>query len=80
MSASGTSVKRAPRSYRRPLTARGCATLDRLARGMTQKMIAFEFGISTNTVGNIAANAYKKLGVHSAAAAVYAHRDAHVLY
>ncbi|MGH2499609.1 MAG: hypothetical protein ACRDF0_05920 [Candidatus Limnocylindria bacterium] len=29
-------------------------------------------------VGNIAANAYKKLGVHGAAAAVAAHRDAHV--
>jgi len=61
----------------RPLTARECATLDRIARGMTQKMIAFEFGISIDTVGNIAANAYKKLGVHSAAAAVLAHRDAH---
>ena len=44
---------------------------------MTQKMIAFEFGISINTVGNIAANAYKKLGAHSAAPAVHAHRDAH---
>lgn len=42
-------------------------------------MIAFEFGISINTVGNIAANAYKKLGVHGAAAAVNAHREAHVL-
>ena len=30
---------------------------------MTQKMIAYEFGISINTVGNLAANAYKKLGV-----------------
>jgi len=45
---------------------------------MTQKMIAFEFGISISTVGNIAANAYRKLGVHSAAAAVNAHRDAHM--
>ena len=44
---------------------------------MTQKEIAFEFGISINTVGNIAANAYKKFGVHGAAAAVHAHRDAH---
>jgi len=34
-------------------------------------------GISINTVGNIAASAYRKLGVHSAAAAVNAHRDAH---
>jgi len=44
---------------------------------MTQKEIAFEFGISINTVGNLAANAHKKLGVHGAAAAVHAHRDAH---
>lgn len=72
-------MRRAPRSYPRPLTARECAILERLARGMTQKMVAFEFGISINTVGNIAANAYKKLGVHSAAAAVHAHRVAHVL-
>jgi hypothetical protein len=43
----------------------------------TQKTIAFEFGISINTVGNLAVNAYKKLGVHGAAAAVHAHRDAH---
>ncbi len=44
---------------------------------MTQKEIAFEFGISINTVGNIAANEYKKLGVHGAAAAVHVHRDVH---
>ncbi len=72
-------VRRSPTSYPRPLTARECATLERLARGMTQKMIAFEFGISINTVGNVAANAYRKLGVHGAAAAVNAHRDAHFL-
>ena len=70
-------VRRSPKSHPRPLTARECATLDRLAQGKTQKIIAFEFGISINTVGNIAANAYKKLGVHGAAAAVHAHRDAH---
>ena len=44
---------------------------------MTQKLIAFDFGISINTVGNLAANAYKNLGVHGAAAAVHAHRDVH---
>ncbi len=70
-------VRRLPKSYPRPLTARECTTLERLARGMTQKMIAFEFGISISTVGNLAANAYRKLGVHGAAAAVHAHRDAH---
>lgn len=46
---------------------------------MTQEVTAFEFGISVNTVGNIAANAHRKLGVHGAAAAVSAHRDAHLL-
>jgi len=50
----------------RPLTARECATLDHLARGMTQKMIAFEFEVSINTVGNLAANAHRQLGVHGA--------------
>ena len=69
-------VLRSPASYPRPLTARKCATLERKARGMTHELIAFEFGISINTVGNIAANAYRKLGVHGAAAAVHAHRDA----
>jgi len=43
----------------------------------THKDIAAEFGISINTVANLAPNAYKKLGAHSAAAAVLAHRDAH---
>ena len=70
-------VRRTPKSYPRPLTARECATLERKARGMTQKEIAFEFGVSINTVGNLAANAYKKLDVHGAAAAVHAHRAAH---
>ena len=67
-------MRRSSASYPRPLTTRECATLDRRARGMTQKMIAFEFGISINTVGNLAANAYRKLGVHGAAAAVHVHR------
>jgi DNA-binding NarL/FixJ family response regulator len=70
-------VRRSPASHPRPLTTRECATLECLARGMTQKMIAFEFEISINTVGNLAANAYKKLGVHGAAAAVHTHRDVH---
>ncbi len=70
-------MRRSPRSYPRPLTARECATLERIGRDMTHKAIAAEFGISINTVGNLATNAYKKLGAHSAAAAVLAHRDAH---
>jgi DNA-binding CsgD family transcriptional regulator len=73
----GRTVRRSPASRPRPLTAHECALLERKARGMTQKEIAFEFEISINTVGNLAANAYKKLGVHGAAAAVHAHRDAH---
>jgi len=57
--------------------SRYVSTHERKARGITHKVIAFEFGISINTVGNLAANAYKKLGVHGAAVAVHAHRDAH---
>ena len=60
-----------------PLTARECMTLDRIGRDLTQKDIAAELGISINTVANLATNAYRKLGAHSAAAAVLAHRDAH---
>ncbi|MBA2371014.1 MAG: hypothetical protein H0V71_05140 [Chloroflexi bacterium] len=52
-------------------------TLDRIGRDRTHKDIAAKFGISINTVANLAANAYRKLGAHSAAAAVLAHRDAH---
>ena len=70
-------VRRSPKSHPRPLTARECATLDRIGRDMTHKDIAAELGISINTVGNLAANAYKKLGAHGPAAAVLAHRDAH---
>ena len=70
-------MRRSPASHPRPLTVRECETLERKARGMTHKLIAFEFGISINTVGNLAANAYRKLDVHGAAAAVHAHRDAH---
>ncbi len=70
-------TRRSPPTRVRPRTARECATLDRIGRDMTQKAIAVDLGISINTVGNLAANAYKKLGVHGAAAAVHAHRDAH---
>ena len=70
-------TRRSPPGRVRPLTARECATLERIGRDRTHKDIAAEFGISINTVANLAANAYKKLGAHSAAAAVLAHRDAH---
>ena len=55
--------------------AADCSSVD--GRDRTHRDIAAEFGISINTVANLAANAYKKLGAHSAAAAVLAHRDAH---
>lgn len=61
----------------RPLTARECRILDRIGRDRTHKDIAAELGISINTVANLAAKGYRKLGAHSAAAAVLAHRDAH---
>ena len=70
-------MRRSPKSHLRPLTARECATLERIARDMVRKEIAAELGISPSTVGNLAANAYRKLDVHTAAAAVHAHRDAH---
>lgn len=70
-------MRRSPASHPRPLTARECATLDRIGRDLTHKDIAAEFGISINTVANLAANAYRKLGAHGAAAAMLAHRDAH---
>ncbi len=69
--------KRSVTTRARPLTARECLTLDRIGRDMTHKDIAAELGISINTVANLAAKAYRKLGVHGAAAAVHAHRDAH---
>lgn len=63
----------------RPLTARECRILDRIGRDRTHKDIAAELSISINTVANLPAKAYRKLGAHGAAAAVLAHRDAHQL-
>lgn len=60
-------MRRSSRAPVQPLTARECATLDRIARDTSRKQIAAEFGISPSTVGNLAANAYRKLGVHAAA-------------
>jgi len=60
-----------------PLTERECLILDRIGRDRTHKDIAAELGVSINTVANLAAKAYRKLGAHGAAAAVLAHRDAH---
>ena len=60
-----------------PLTGRECLILDRIGRDRTHKEIAGELGVSINTVANLAAKAYRKLGAHGAAAAVLAHRGAH---
>ena len=60
-----------------PLTERECLILDRIGRDRTHKDIAAELGVSINTVANLAAKAYRKLGAQGAAAAVPAHRDAH---
>jgi len=70
-------TRRSPPTRVLPPTKRECATLERIGRDLTHKDIAAEFGISINTVANLAANAYRKLGAHSAAAAVLAHRYAH---
>lgn len=61
----------------RPLSARECLVLDRIGRDWTHTAIAAELGVSLSTVANPSARAYRKLGAHSAAAAVLAHRDAH---
>jgi DNA-binding CsgD family transcriptional regulator len=50
------------RAHARPLTARECRILDRIGRDRTHKDIAAELGISINTVANLAAKAYRKLG------------------
>ena len=70
-------TRRSPLARVWAFAARECATLERIGRDRAHKDIAAEFGISINSVANLAANAYKKLGAHSAAAAVLAHRDAH---
>ena len=46
---------------------------------LTKRDKASISGSRSNTVGSLVAHAYKKLGVHGAAAAVHAHRDAHSL-
>jgi DNA-binding CsgD family transcriptional regulator len=41
---------------------RECRILDRIGRDRTHKDIAAELGVSINTVANLAAKAYRKLG------------------
>lgn len=52
------------------LTAKEADVLRLLARGRTYAQAAAELGMSAHTVGTHVKNAYRKLDVHSAAAAV----------
>jgi DNA-binding CsgD family transcriptional regulator len=52
------------------LTAREADVLRMLARGRTYVQAAKELGVSAHTVSTHVKNAYRKLDVHSAAAAV----------
>ena len=52
------------------LTDRELEVLVRLARGCTYAQAAEELGMSAHTVASHVKNLYRKLGVHSAAAAV----------
>jgi len=52
------------------LTPRECDVVGLLGRGCTYEQIGLRLGISLNTVTSHIKNAYRKLEVHSAAAAV----------
>ena len=52
------------------LTVRKIEVLRLIARGCTYSRVALELGMSAHTVGTHVKNAYRKLDVHSAAAAV----------
>jgi DNA-binding CsgD family transcriptional regulator len=52
------------------LTGREAEVLRLIARGCTYVQVADALGISAHTVGSHIKNAYRKLEVHSAAAAV----------
>jgi LuxR family maltose regulon positive regulatory protein len=54
----------------RPLTGRELQVLELLARGHRQREVARRLGITRHTVSAHAKNIYRKLGVHSALAAV----------
>lgn len=53
------------------LTRREADVLGALARGRSYVQVADELGVSLNTVASHVKNLYRKLGVHSARAAVW---------
>ena len=53
-----------------PLTPRECEVLRHIAFGCTYAQTAARMGVSTHTVTSHVKNLYRKLEVHSAAAAV----------
>jgi len=61
------------------LTAREADVLRLLARGRTYSQAAAELGMSAHTVASHVKNAYRKLNVHSAAAAVMRAVQLHLL-
>lgn len=52
------------------LTPREIEVLRHIARGLSYAEVGDELGVSTNTVTSHVKNAYRKLDVHTAAAAV----------
>lgn len=66
----GIFPRRAGSSARSSLTAREVDVLKLLSRGYTYAEIGQKLGISLHTVTSHIKKSYRKLGVHSAAAAV----------
>ena len=61
---------RAKKAGRPVLTPREIDVLRLLARGSSYARIGMRLGVSANTVASHVKNTYRKLGVHTAAAAV----------
>lgn len=66
-----------PRRHPDALSARECATLERLARGDTHAEIATALGLELSTVRTFVRRAYEKLGAHNRVRAVARHERAH---
>jgi DNA-binding CsgD family transcriptional regulator len=61
------------------LTGREVEVLRLIARGCTYARVADRLGMSANTVGSHIKNTYRKLDVHSAAAAVMRAIELHLI-